>query len=107
MSMAQTRELPELPPEPHSADVDEFSTTVVERAWHWHSIEPLLREYGEACYRAGMERGASVAAGLDCAHRCCVGSEVAAAIRAKAKPLEIPTDPQPIEQVPFRTPKGR
>ena len=35
-------------------------------------------------YRAGMERAAEIAMGMDCAMRCRVGHEVAAAIRAEA-----------------------
>jgi hypothetical protein len=40
------------------------------------------REYGRQCFVAAMEQAAVIADALDCAHKCGVGAEVAAAIRA-------------------------
>jgi hypothetical protein len=79
----RTVKLPELP-EP----VWELTmTNPVKRSKAWYEAEHM-RAYGLACFRSGMERAAEIAEGMDCAHRCAVGGEVAAAIRKETNGTE-------------------
>jgi hypothetical protein len=54
-------------------------------SWIAGYSEAAARGIQLAAYRAGMARAAEIAEGMDCAHRCAVGGEVAAAIKEAAE----------------------
>jgi hypothetical protein len=74
--------LPELPPSQMNVEVWDSEVRGLHSANAAYYTASQMQAFYAEGFRAGMEAAAQIADGLDCAHKCRVGSEVAAAIRA-------------------------